>query len=202
MRILPNSQSASHSLFPPQRMAHEPPLLLPAPKIAGLLGEGPHPNPSPTGGRGAKAEHRDDLFSQKESETTRFLPFSRVREKGAGDEGTFTFTDPRLATLNTEQHQKFSEAAQTLLNVALRFTIDELNEEALRAAQVLFHRKLTGHSPKRPMTPTAFKAEGDADMLDVMLNYEKRRDDLDSTFDRRFAEGMATLRSGKAANHA
>src|SRR5579859_6741135 len=155
MSILPNSQPVSYSLFPPL-------LMLPAPKVAGLLGSGtPQPDPA-----------------------------------------TFTFTDPRLATLNADERQKFADAAQNLLNVALRFAADELNEDALRAAQVLFHRKLTGHSPKRPLTPTAFKAEGDADMLDVMLNYEKRRDDLDSTFDRRFAEGMATLRSGKAANHA
>ena len=181
MSILPNSQLVSHSPFPAQRATHESPLLLPAPKIAGLLGTGETERASHDG----RASH-DHYMGGAEKDA---------------DQARFTFVDWRLATLDAEQRRRFSDAAQTLLGVALRFAIDEMNEDALRAAQVLFHRKLTGHSPRRPMTPVAFRAEGDADLLDVLLSHEKRRTEQDDSFERRWAERIAARRNGKTVGH-
>src|SRR5579859_1340996 len=153
MLILPDSQSLTHS--------SSPPLMLPAPKIAGLLGEGPHPNPSPAR-RGAKPEQ------------VLFLPFP-LRGKGPGDEGfSFTFADPQLERLSADQRQKLFAAAATLLEIATRFSLGELNDNALRAATSLFARKLTGEPPKRYQNPAHFRAEQDSALLDWLLKVEKR----------------------------
>src|SRR5579859_5945255 len=127
MSILPNSQSASHSPFPP------PLLMLPAPKIAGLLGSGTQPS--------------------------------------------FTFTVSRLEQLSGDQRQKLFDAASVLLEVATRFMVDELNDNALRAAGSLFARKLAGEAAKCYQNPAHFRAEQDADLLDWLLKVEKRRTD-------------------------
>ncbi len=106
---------------------------------------------------------------------------------------TFTFSDPSLATLDADQRQKLFDAAQTLLEVAVRFSTGELNHHALRAAQVLFHRRLTGHSPVRPLTPRSYRAEQDAEMIDLMLSFEKRPKYDAQAAQERLAQALAEL---------
>src|SRR5579864_1788226 len=86
----------------------------------------------------------------------------------------FTYRNATLTDLSTEQHTRFTDAVTTLLDVAVAYTHGAMNENALRAAQVLFHRQLTGHSPDRPLTPVAYRAERDADLLDWWVGATRR----------------------------
>jgi len=93
---------------------------------------------------------------------------------GSGTQPTFTFADPRLAQLTPAQREKLFDAAAVLLEVAVRFGLRELNDNALRAAASLFARKLTGRAATRFESPDHFRAENDADLLDWLLGVEKR----------------------------
>lgn len=131
MEIVQQSPSLSHSHVT---------LLLPAPKIAGLL-------PARVG---------------VEPEQAATQPVS-----------AFIYDTPQLAELPTEKRECLLDAARTLLDVAVGFVLDDLNEDALRAAQVLFHRQIVGHSPRRPMNPVTYRAERDADILEWALSAAK-----------------------------
>jgi|SRR5579859_790822 len=154
MLILPDSQSVLHT---------SPPLMLPAPKIAGLLGSGRHSAP---GAQAAGLNQEDNANCLLDS-----APVFRPGQ----DESAFTFTDPRLERLSSDQRRKLFDAAATLLEVAIRFSLDELNDNALRAAASLFARKLTGEPAKHYQNPAHFRAEQDAALLDWLLKVEKRK---------------------------
>lgn len=122
------------------------PLLLPAPRIAGLIAA--------------------------TSVTSQAPP------KSSPD---FTYRNASLTDLAAEERAQFIEAVTTLLDVAVAYVHGDMNDNALRAAQVLFHRQLTGHSPDRsgrhigrPLHPTAYRAERDADLLDWWVGARKR----------------------------
>lgn len=78
---------------------------------------------------------------------------------------SFTFHDPRLAELSSVQRERLFDAARALLEIAVSFGVGTMNEDALRAAEVLFHRAAGGTSPARPTSPAAYKVEQDADLL-------------------------------------
>ena len=86
----------------------------------------------------------------------------------------FTYRNPTLAALPAEHRSQFIDAVTTLLDVAVAYAHGDLNDNALRAAQVLFHRQLTGHSPDRPLTPTAYRAERDAELIEWWVGARKR----------------------------
>ncbi len=81
----------------------------------------------------------------------------------------FTFTDPRLAEMPAEQCARLFDATRALLAIALDFGDGGLSEEALRAAEVVFHRAAGGQSVVRPLHPKAYNAEFDADLIEWRL---------------------------------
>src|SRR5579864_1039278 len=129
------------------------PLLLPAPRIAGLIAatsvtSEPPPKPSPE----------------------------------------FTYHNAALTELSAGQLTPFIEAVTTLLDVAVAYAHGDMSDNALRAAQVLFHRQMTGHSPDRPLNPVAYRAERDADLLDWWVGANKRLVASEETSRQRIAE--------------
>jgi len=86
----------------------------------------------------------------------------------------FSYRNGLLAELSAERRSQFIDAATTLLDVAVVYSHGDMSDNALRAAQVLFHRQLTGHSPDRPMNPVAYRAERDADLLDWWVGASRR----------------------------
>ncbi len=86
----------------------------------------------------------------------------------------FTFTDPRLVEMPTEQRARLFDAAHALLAIALDFGDGGLSEEALRAAEVVFHRAAGGQSVVRPLHPKAYNAEFDADLIEQRLVTTRR----------------------------
>jgi len=111
---------------------------------------------------------------------------------GSGPSPAFTFSDPRLEQLSSDQRQRLFDAVTVLLEVATRFALAELNDNALRAAASLFARKLTGESAKRYQNPAHFRAEQDADLLDWLLKVEKRRNDHRRANDQSDGHGVGT----------
>ena len=198
MLILPKSQAVSHSSLPSY-----PPffrLMLPAPQIAGLLGPGSQSqSQSHTQSHTLPAAEPQPFQRESASYSTSFS--ASYSASSSTSVPTFTFSDPSLAALDPDQRQKLFDAAQTLLEVAVRFSTGELNHHALRAAQVLFHRRLTGHSPARPLTPTSYRAEQDAEMIDLMLSFEKRPRYDSQAAHERMAQAWADIAARKAANH-
>ena len=93
----------------------------------------------------------------------------------------FTYHNAALTALSPERCDQLIDAVTTLLDVAVAHATGEMNDNALRASQVLFHRQLTGHSPEgpgrqagKPTHPTAYRAERDADMLEWWAGARKR----------------------------
>jgi hypothetical protein len=119
-------------------------LLLPAPRIAGLIG----------------------------ATSVTSLPGQASQPPTSSPE--FVYRNAALTELSPERCAQFIDAVTTLLDVAVAYAHGDMNDNALRAAQVLFHRQLTGHSPDRPLTPLAFRSERDADLLDWWATARKR----------------------------
>ena len=126
------------------------PLLLPAPRIAGLL-------------------------------AARSVSSPGQANQAPTSSAEFTYHNGGLTRLSAEQCAEFMDAVTTLLDVAVAYANGDMNDNALRAAQVLFHRQMTGHSPEgpgrldgRPIHPTAYRAERDADMLEWWAGARKR----------------------------
>jgi len=90
------------------------------------------------------------------------------------DRSAYSYSDPRLAAFTDEQRTRLFDAADTLLEIAVRFATRELSDTAVRAAASLFARKLTGRPATRYQGPEHFRAEQDADLLDWLLGVEKR----------------------------
>ena len=87
----------------------------------------------------------------------------------------FIFDRPALADLTTQQREHLYDATNVLLEIAVEFMIGALNEEAIRAAEVLFHRAVGGKSSLRPLSPAAFNAEIDADWLEMLARAKRAR---------------------------
>lgn len=88
---------------------------------------------------------------------------------------TFTYTNSRLADLTAEQHEKLFNVTQTLLDVTVSFLLGDVNADAFRAAEVLFHRAAGGPPSTRPLNPERYRAERDADLLDWLVTAARRR---------------------------
>ena len=115
-------------------IALSPPLMIDAPKIAGLL------------------PARAASLVEKETE--------------ALDAPSFTYTSTRLKELSVRRTEVLFQAMRTLIDIAVSFALEESNEAALRAAEVVFHRAAGGTTPIRPWTPEAYRAERDAVLVD------------------------------------
>ncbi len=126
MRIVPQAAPFSHSFFPP------PLLMLPAPRIAGLLA-------------------------------------ARVSEPEAPVNNDFHYTHPELASLPDEQRERLFNGVKILLDVALDVALHGLGDEALRAAEVVFHRAAGGQTPEHFAGPAAYNAEVDADIMIALV---------------------------------
>jgi len=87
----------------------------------------------------------------------------------------FIFDRPALADLTTTQREHLYNATNVLLEIAVEFMLGTLNEEAIRAAEVLFHRAVGGKSIVRPLSPAAFNAEIDADWLEMLARAKRAR---------------------------
>jgi len=87
----------------------------------------------------------------------------------------FIFDRPALADLSAQQREHLYNATNVLLEIAVEFMIGALNEEATRAAEVLFHRAIGGKSSLRPLSPAAFNAEIDADWLEMLARAKRAR---------------------------
>ena len=153
MRIVHQSALPSHCHFPVA------PLMLVAPKIAGLL-------PAHTGSQ----------------------PCSP----------SFIFKSTGLAELSNPQHMHLFEAAEMLLEIAVEFMRGTFNEDALRAAETVFHRAVGGQSIVRPLSPQQFNAELDADWFDLLAQ-AKRTQPLTPTQADTIVLQAQTARKGGAA---
>ncbi len=133
-QIVPQSASFPLTLFPPNM-----PLLLSAPKIAGLLMP-PRPSEPPP--------------PEPEAE-----PVARV----------FTYRHARFAELTEGEYAAFIRATDILLEVGVNYMLGVMNEDALRAAEIVFHRGVGGAKSKYPLNPEAYSAERDADFIGLAV---------------------------------
>ena len=103
----------------------------------------------------------------------------------------FIFDRPALADLSTAQRERLYEATNVLLEIAVEFMVGAFNEDAIRAAEVLFHRAVGGKSVVRPLSPAAFNAEIDADWLEMLARAKRARPIS-------YAEATETVRHAQA----
>jgi len=103
----------------------------------------------------------------------------------------FIFDRPTLTDLTAQQREHLYDATNVLLEIAVEFMIGALNEEAIRAAEVLFHRAVGGKSSLRPLSPAAFNAEIDADWLEMLARAKRARPIT-------YAEATETVRQAQA----
>ena len=62
----------------------------------------------------------------------------------------FIFDRPALSDLSSQQRERLYDATNVLLEIAVEFMLGTFNEDAIRAAEVLFHRAVGGKSSIRP----------------------------------------------------
>lgn len=86
---------------------------------------------------------------------------------------TFTFSDPRLGDLPSDERERLFSAAHTLLDVALGHLDGAMSDHALNTALALFRRAVTGQ-PMRPATPAQYNAEKDVILLEWMAECNHR----------------------------
>jgi|SRR5579859_3923899 len=91
-----------------------------------------------------------------------------------GQQPIFECCGPRLQRLSPTAREQLLTAIEKLLEVAVAFSLGEMNEAALRAAEVIFHRAIAGPSTPRPRNPIEYCAEKDADVLDWYLSQSQR----------------------------
>ena len=103
----------------------------------------------------------------------------------------FIFDRPALADLSAQQREHLYDATNVLLEIAVEFMLDTFNEDAIRAAEVLFHRTVGGKSSIRPLSPAAFNAEIDADWLEMLARAKRARPIS-------YAEATETVREAQA----
>ncbi len=90
--------------------------------------------------------------------------------------GSFTYSNARLADVPESQCERLTAGMQALMDVAVAYALDEVNEAALRAAEVLFHRAAGGSIPAHPRSPQAYCAERDAELVDWWSQTARRLD--------------------------
>lgn len=116
-------------------------------------------------------------FSIRSSEPQKLLPAPRIagllparaeslRGSQDADSANFMYQNARLSEVPFPQQERLAKATTNLLDVAVAFALGELNEAALRAAEVVFHRAIAGRSPVQARNPAEYCAEMDADVLD------------------------------------
>ena len=103
----------------------------------------------------------------------------------------FIFDRPALADLTAAQREHLYDATNVLLEIAVEFMLGTFNEDAIRAAEVLFHRAVGGKSSLRPLSPAAFNAEIDADWLEMLARAKRARPIS-------YAEATETVRQAQA----
>jgi len=103
----------------------------------------------------------------------------------------FIFDRPALAELTAAQREHLYDATNVLLEIAVEFMLGTFNEDAIRAAEVLFHRAVGGKSSLRPLSPAAFNAEIDADWLEMLARAKRARPIT-------YAEAAETVRQAQA----
>ncbi len=103
------------------------------------------------------------------------LPARVPEPEAPPDLKMFTYTHPGLAELPAAERERLLDGAKTLLDVALDFALHGLGEDALRAAEVVFHRAAGGHPPKHFSGPTAYNAEVDADVMTALVDLSRIR---------------------------
>ena len=103
----------------------------------------------------------------------------------------FIFDRPALAELTAAQREHLYDATNVLLEIAVEFMLGTFNEDAIRAAEVLFHRAVGGKSSLRPLSPAAFNAEIDADWLEMLARAKRARPIS-------YAEATETVRQAQA----
>ncbi len=103
----------------------------------------------------------------------------------------FTFDHPALADLTTPQRERLYEATRTLLEIAVEFMVGTFTEDALRAAEVVFHRAAGGKSAIRPLSSASYNAEIDADWIEMVARAKQSRPMT-------HAEAVATVRQARA----
>ena len=103
----------------------------------------------------------------------------------------FIFDRPALAELTAAQREHLYDATNVLLEIAVEFMLGTFNEDAIRAAEVLFHRAVGGKSSLRPLSPAAFNAEIDADWLEMLARAKRARPIS-------YAEATETVREAQA----
>ena len=111
----------------------------------------------------------------------------------------FVFDRPALAELSTAQRANLYEAAETLLDIAVEFMLGAFQEDALRAAEVVFHRAAGGKSAIRPLGPAAFNAENDADWLDLLARAKRARPITPAEAESIVQQARAQYRDGQRA---
>ena len=80
----------------------------------------------------------------------------------------YVFASPALDDLSNQQQNRLFDATEMLLDIAVEFMRGTFNEDALRAAETVFHRAVGGHSVARPLSPKQFNAELDADWFEML----------------------------------
>jgi len=196
--ILPDFQSTSHLVLLP--------LMLPAPKIAGLLAAGPHPNPSPAR-RGAEPEAVFHSEQAANNESALLLPFP-LRGKGPGIEGfsptELVYDDPRLADLLPWAFADFRREVFTLLESAVSLLTGEADRQQFAEANVRFngqmallYKLLIPSDQQTPLPIAKTRAELDEEMDAIRQQARQRLIDQYEAITRRQAERRA-YREGRA----
>ncbi len=85
------------------------------------------------------------------------------------------FDRPALADLTAPQRERLYEATRMLLEIAVEFMVGTFTEDALRAAEVVFHRAVGGKSAIRPLSPASYNAEIDADWIELVARAKQYR---------------------------
>jgi len=81
----------------------------------------------------------------------------------------FTYTSAYLADLSTDQRTRIFDATRLLLDVAVEYARETLNDHALNTAIMVFRQALTDQ-PIRARNPAEFNALMDAPILQYMVD--------------------------------
>ncbi len=86
----------------------------------------------------------------------------------------FTYSSPYLIDLSANQQGKIFDDARILLDVAVDYTRDLLNDHALNTAIAAFRQAVSG-KPMQAHNPAEFNAEMDAPILEYMAGIAQIR---------------------------
>ncbi len=132
-------------------VSHTPLPLIAAPRIAGLLS-------ATVSSTQTKSTHNQQTPPEPDSPVKSFL-----------------YKNPLLAELDPEKRDHLLQTVEMLLDIAVDCALGSVDVAALRAAQVLLHRAVTGHSPERPLNPISFRSERDANILEWIVETKRER---------------------------